>query len=100
MIKKYIISCENLSKDLIESFCILNKNSIELESLDLTYDEIANLKEGSDVLIPIFFNRGINGEYSFQSDYKEFATQLTSIKINFFFVVFFEDNYFKYDRQK
>lgn len=97
MIKKYIISCENLSKDLIESFSILNKNSIELESLDLTYDEIANLKEGSDVLIPIFFNRGINGEYSFQSDYKEFATQLTSIKINFFFVVFFEDNYFKYD---
>ena len=70
MKKKYILKHPKISRELIN---ILNNSSLNdsnyiLEIINQDLDEIISLPDNSQILIPAFFNKDLEGNYSLENN--------------------------------
>jgi len=69
--QKYIINQSKISSKLIKSLNGLkfDQYTNQLIGLEENIDDLLELKDGSDVLVPVFFNNGLEGNYSIESSF-------------------------------
>tara|TARA_B100000674_G_C37965856_1_gene974541 strand:- start:732 stop:3443 length:2712 start_codon:yes stop_codon:yes gene_type:complete len=100
MKKKYILKHPKISRELIN---ILNNSSLNdsnyiLEIINQDLDEIISLPDNSQILIPAFFNKDLEGNYSLENNliYEEIISLQKVISADIIFTISFEDNFLNF----
>mgnify|MGYP000147057855 CR=1 FL=1 len=91
--QKYIINQSKISSKLIKSLNGLkfDQYTNQLIGLEENIDDLLELKDGSDVLVPVFFNKGLEGNYSIESSFIKENLLTPSFKnLNFYYIYFYD----------
>lgn len=94
MIKKYILNNAGLHNSLIQSInnIGLKKTENYIELIDPDFESISSLEKGSNLLIPVSFEKDLKGNYYISNQFiRDELVNLPEIGINLIFNISFEE---------